>query len=401
MKVKVKSEKEITGVILAIIMLVMMGCQGRKQSGSGIQSDDDYFITIDVLANYPKKELILQDLLDVEYIPLETNNDFLCQGIVLAVGREIILIGNYENEVSNGNIFIFDRRGKGLRKINRMGNGGEEYKRLTEVILDEDNNEIFVNDLNIRKILIYDFYGNFKRSLTHKENAKYTNMYNYDEDNLICAVYAFGEASTQLFFIISKQDGSVVKEIKIPFKKVKTTSLIYTEKDDTYAINTRYFPIIPHSGDWMLTSPSSDTVFRYLSDYDITPFIVRTPSIQSMDPEVFLFPCIFSDHYYFMESVKKIYDFNTHIGYPKINLVYDIQEKAIYEYVVYNGDYSERIENMSKRPINDEIVFCDKLEAFSLVEDYKKGLLKGKLKEIAAELKEDSNPVIMLGRYKK
>ena len=401
MKVKVKSEKEITGVILAIIMLVMMGCQGRKQSGSGIQSDDDYFITIDVLANYPKKELILQDLLDVEYIPLETNNDFLCQGIVLAVGREIILIGNYENEVSNGNIFIFDRRGKGLRKINRMGNGGEEYKRLTEVILDEDNNEIFVNDLNIRKILIYDFYGNFKRSLTHKENAKYTNMYNYDEDNLICAVYAFGEASTQLFFIISKQDGSVVKEIKIPFKKVKTTSLIYTENDDTYAINIRYFPIIPHSGDWMLTSPSSDTVFRYLSDHDITPFIVRTPSIQSMDPEVFLFPCIFSDHYYFMESVKKIYDFNTHIGYPKINLVYDIQEKAIYEYVVYNGDYSERIENMSKRPINDEIVFCDKLEAFSLVEDYKKGLLKGKLKEIAAELKEDSNPVIMLGRYKK
>jgi len=36
-----------------------------------------------------------------------------------------------------------------------------------------------------------------------------------------------------------------------------------------------------------------------------------------------------------------------------------------------------------------------------LTEDYKKGILKGKLKEIAATLREDSNPVIMLIKHKK
>ncbi|MDR1201299.1 MAG: hypothetical protein LBL58_06680 [Tannerellaceae bacterium] len=40
-------------------------------------------------------------------------------------------------------------------------------------------------------------------------------------------------------------------------------------------------------------------------------------------------------------------------------------------------------------------------EAFSLVEAYGKGQLKGKLKEIAATLDEESNPVIMLIKHKK
>jgi len=36
-----------------------------------------------------------------------------------------------------------------------------------------------------------------------------------------------------------------------------------------------------------------------------------------------------------------------------------------------------------------------------LVEAHKKGLLKGKLKEIAATLDEEDNPVIMLVKHKK
>lgn len=49
----------------------------------------------------------------------------------------------------------------------------------------------------------------------------------------------------------------------------------------------------------------------------------------------------------------------------------------------------------------NEIAFMKRLEAYELVEAYGKGLLKGKLKEIAATLNEDSNAVIMLAKYKK
>jgi hypothetical protein len=51
--------------------------------------------------------------------------------------------------------------------------------------------------------------------------------------------------------------------------------------------------------------------------------------------------------------------------------------------------------------VNDKIASYQRLEAPDLVEAYKKGILKGRLKEIAAELDEESNPVIMLAKFKK
>ena len=106
-----------TTTILTMILPMIAGCGGDKQSTGD-------FITVDISKSYPQKELILQDFMDVEYIPLETTDEFLNQGIVLAIGKEIMLLGNHMND---GNIFVYDRMGKGLNKINRMGRGPGEY----------------------------------------------------------------------------------------------------------------------------------------------------------------------------------------------------------------------------------------------------------------------------------
>lgn len=107
---------------LAIILLTIVGCTGCNQSGS--QTDE--IITVDVTASYPEKELILQDFMDVEYIPLETSDEFITHGIVEAVGKNVLLIRNR----NDGNIFVFDRTGKGIRKINRLGQGLRNIHRF-------------------------------------------------------------------------------------------------------------------------------------------------------------------------------------------------------------------------------------------------------------------------------
>ena len=59
--------------ISAAILFVMsgfIGCNQPKPKSEG-------FITVDVTATYPKKELILQDFMDVEYIPLESTDSFI------------------------------------------------------------------------------------------------------------------------------------------------------------------------------------------------------------------------------------------------------------------------------------------------------------------------------------
>jgi hypothetical protein len=391
-----------TLTIWIIILCIITGYGGCKQSGS--QSDE--LILVDVTASYPKKELILQDFMDVEYIPLETSDTFLTQGFIQTIGKDIIIVTNYNND---GDIFIFGRDGKSVRKINRKGQGGEEYVSILGITLDEDNEEMFVNDYSGKKIVVYDLNGNFKRRFKHKENAGYSRIYNFDSQNLICYDSYFnqkGESYEQSFMIISKQDGSIHKEIQIPMEEKILTLLMLRDETNliTYSAGpSNHHPIIPYLDAWVLVEPSADTIYTYLPNHTMTPFIVRTPSIRSMDPEVFLFLSILTDRYYFMETVKKEYDFEKQDGYPSTDLMYDKQEKAILGYTVYNGDYStkERV-YMKLNSVNKEIAAMLILQAHRLVEANEKGKLKeGHLKEIAANLDEESNPVLMLLKHKK
>ena len=115
------------------MLLALVGCMG---CGNRSASSVDNLIRVDVMADYPEKELILQDLMDVEYIALETTDDFITKGAVKAIGKDIMLV---TNRGSDGEILVFDKNGKGLRKINRLGQSGEEYTQLTGLVLDEDN----------------------------------------------------------------------------------------------------------------------------------------------------------------------------------------------------------------------------------------------------------------------
>ena len=389
--------KRVNAILVIFLLVVIVGCRGKQPT--------DDLITVDVTKNYSqKKELILQDFMDVEYIALETNNNFVNQGFVMDIGKGIILVINRNDD---GDIFVYDRTGKALRKINRLGRGDEEYTHIFRIILDEDNSEMFVNDDYSRKFFVYDLYGNFKRSFIHTEGTRYLDIFNYDRDNLICYDNNLQQKDGEVgnnqscYAIISKQNGSITREIKISFKKIKSPIAISEDGQEGLYPSTNY-PIFPYQGNWILRESSSDTVYRYLPENRMNPFIIRTPSIQTMKPEIFLFLNILTDRYYFMEAVKKEYDFAKRKGFPIIDLMYDRQEKTIFDYAVYNDDYTVNKQvYMKSRPVNDEIASWQKLEAYQLVKSYGKGELKGKLKEIAATLAEESNPVIMLIKHKK
>ncbi|MDR1161037.1 MAG: 6-bladed beta-propeller [Tannerellaceae bacterium] len=395
--------KKVT-TLSVMILFVMAGC-----NRSATQSDG--FITVDVTANYPKKELILQDFLDVEYIPLETNDEFLTSARIQAIGKDIMIFRNIRRD---GDIFIFDRNGKGLRKINHYGQGVGEYTNMQDIVPDEENDEMYVNNTFSTILLVYDLLGNFKRSFRQKDDLLLNQMADFDRDNLICHDNYFHfdhetliDKKRNCFLIVSKQDGCI-KEIPIPYDEEKKSTMLLGRDANGKIIDRsiRNRKLIPYQGSWILTEISADTIYRYSPDHTMTPFIVRTPSIQSMNPEVFLFTGVFTDRYYFMQTVKKVYNYVTNTGFPSIDLLYDRQENAIFECAVYNDDYT------NKKPVNlvyetsvtlinnHEIAFAERLEAFELVEAYEKGQLKGKLKEIAAELDEESNAVIMLAKHK-
>jgi hypothetical protein len=195
--------KRVNTILVIILLVVMAGC-----GGGGNQSED--FITVDVTKSYPKKELILQDIFDVEYVALETNDEFVTRGFVRSIGRDIIVVMN--GALTDGDIFIFDRsNGTGLRKINRKGQGPEEYLAISSITLDEDNNELFINCLYRSIIFVYDLFGNFKRCLNNdNREIEYYIYNNFGQDHLIvfdgATEVVNGKITGKIneFFIISK-----------------------------------------------------------------------------------------------------------------------------------------------------------------------------------------------------
>ncbi|SKB82018.1 6-bladed beta-propeller [Macellibacteroides fermentans] len=385
--------------ISATILLVMFGFIGCNQS----KPQSEGLIIVDVTnTDYPIKELILQDFMDVEYIALETNDDFINQGFVQSIGQKIIVV---KNGINDGDIFIYKRKtGEAIRKFNHKGQGAEEYVAISGIVLDEDKSEMFVTDNVTRRMLVYNLDGKYQRSFKFQKNAMYKKIYNFDKQNLIC--YNFNSSNDgQSFAIISKQDGSITQEIQIPFEEIKTIYIFLRDEanDMTYGAAPYIYPIIPvPNNNWILVEPSSDTIYSYSSEYEMKPFLTRVPSIQSMNPEVFLLPSVVTDRYCFMEIVKKEYSFSTGKGFPSTFLMYDRQEKSISRYTVNNADYSyKNIVNMVLSPQSSEVAFYHKIEPSGLVDSYKKGELKGKLKEIASKLDPEDNPVIMLIKHKK
>lgn len=392
---------------LAIILLaVTAGCGGGKQS-----TDD--IITVDVTKHYPKKELTLQDIFDVEYIALDTNEEFITAGLIDCISKDIIIVKN-SSMCLDGDILVFDRNGKGLRKINRKGQGPEEYIAASYITIDEENDEMIITDLFGQNYKVYDLFGNFKLSLKNSRNIQgYGGV--FDQEHLICCklsgdfVNGKMEGLINEFFIISRKEGCITKEIDIPFKEKKWPNLVSPDGSRP-SPSPGNLKLIPYKNNWAITEISSDTIYSVMPDYSLAPLIVRTPSIQSMDPEVYLFLSVISDRYYFMQTVKREYNFSMRTGWPSIELMYDRQECAIFECVVYNNDF------LNKRPVimnfenrflantfhNNEIAFFNILQSHELVNSYRNGELKeGRLKEIAARLDEEDNLVIMIAKHRK
>ena len=96
-----------------ILMLALSACTHKQKQELSISKD---LWTFDVTKEYPTKEIYIQDIADVDYIPLETNDSMLW------LGREVRYIGeDYIMGASNKTgVYIHDGKGNALHSFNKM-----------------------------------------------------------------------------------------------------------------------------------------------------------------------------------------------------------------------------------------------------------------------------------------
>ena len=127
--------------------LLATACGDANQKTSAL-------LQIDVRTNYPEKEICLQDVAEVSYVPLETTEEMLVaeSAEVQSVSSKGIAIKHQPGNMKWESL-IFHRNGKGWLKLDKEGQGPDEYDRMQNLVVDWNQEQIFVE--SFKKMDVY------------------------------------------------------------------------------------------------------------------------------------------------------------------------------------------------------------------------------------------------------
>ena len=361
--------------------------------------------TIDTNKKYPFKEFILNDLADITYIPIETNNDVLINNGINALSHfsdKYIIIVNYKSY----DCYIFDRNGKIINFFNHKGQGPNEYLNITGITVDETKREIYIVDHPQKnRIMVYSFDGDFIRKLSLPAKTTIGTIHNFDNETLLCEDNNHRNGNKKPYFLISKQNGHISNELDIIFNKERISPRFYqkTGEKGVMAIAYGYNPIIRFNEDFIIGDISHDTIYQYSKNKTLTSILVKTPSIYSQDPQIMVIPEFKTPKLFFLERTERKFNFEEKKGFEREKIVYDYNSGFFYKYVLKNKDYPNQnfyLNSGGYAYRAEKNTLCQFIPAEELIEANDNGELHGPLKEITKTLKIDDNPVLMIIKFK-
>ena len=354
---------------------------------------------IDVNTSYPEKEICLQDVAEVSYVALDSQDDLLFNGSVGSLSDKGIVI--YDG--SHQRLLFFDKQGKFLNSVDRKGQGPEEYPMMFTVFVDWDKNEVLVLN-SYSQSVVYSLDGTFKRRMTFETDVNPGDVYKWSDDQFV--TYRRG---------VIDEDGELEPYQPIVFYSRETgkmeDSLSYRKEHEFPVIigngsmQISYPSLVKLNGDVYVNDLSADTIYRLVPPTKaLQPVITRTPSVVNDGDGYFMDLYGITSQFYFFKFSSRQLSFDAGnfriIDEKSKNAIYDRKDGKGYHPKFSNMDYPS-MENCELR-FSEEVHACAtiQLEAFELIEALEAGTLSGELKTIAEGLKEDDNPVLMVVKFK-
>ena len=393
---------------LLALAIICNACKNNPRT-----SAENSIITIDITKEYATKELCLQDIAEVEYIPLETNDSILLDGWVTSISDNMIVFKNNKE----GAAYLFNKEGSFQHKFCRQGESGTEYKLLSNIIVDS---LIYVQDLLTGKIYIYNLEGEYKNSYSiaimdgKKRSTKehYQYMTNFDKSNLLLYKIRVGswnekeqKAAYVPYALFSKETGEITP-LNLEFDRVISSRI---RKDlgakGTFTVAAGYNPIIYNEEEIYITEFSSDTTYCLKPDGSQSPLFVRTPLIKDAPKAIGTYLEGKSNRYWFISTAELEFDDDMEklskgiVDIPFHSYMYDAKTSEVSVPKIVNRDFNNNgvSFNFNNAPKN---CAYRRYSAYRLVEAYQNNELSGELKKVASKLKEDDNDVIMFIKFK-
>ena len=392
-------------IFFLLIITLLTSCSHNNFSTDGLT-------VIDITKTYPEKEFALNNIANISYVHLDSKrNDFLHRGTIKYMTENTIVV----NDAASNGILFFSKDGSPKLRINRYGNGPEEYLEMSAIVYDEATDEVFISPTFRNFIQVYSSKGEYKRKLVLPRGVTLNQMDFFDNQSLI--VFDEGrrlykaqpkkqgdnmDYLTHLvdssFFLISKADGHVLEYIQMPTSQ-NDLSFKTPNGNPTMNIATN---MVKHAEGFLLCNPETDTVFLYSKNKDLTPIICKIPLVEKLEPKIIINNCIDVDKYQFMEIQTLGYDY---YGNRNNNKYYMKDKKTgeIYEQKIVIPDYYGKKITIYPNLNNffHENGTHIELDLIELKQANKENRLSGNLKKLVDTLDEmNDNNVFMLVEFK-
>lgn len=362
-------------------------------------------VTLDVTKDYPEKKIVLQDLADVKYIPLETKKNALLPnsaGCLGYVSDSLIVARTSDNE-----IVLFNGDGSVRSSFRHVGQGSKEYQYIIGMAVDPKAQEIFIVDYLLKyRMQVYSFTGQYKRTLPIPYKMILNSLQDFSADCLLACDMDVNQGISNRakpYMLLSKKTGEIVKELDIHFTKRMSNRMSKPfGENQTISAALGYDPIVRCEDSYVIGDLSADTIYTYTPQGVLSPMLVRTPPVLSMETPKVLLPDYRAGSYFFFYLVDFEFDFETRTGFPDKYMVYDYAAGKPYVCKLVNRDCEEQEIQLGDGGVTNKAwnTACYTIPSSMLIEQSEAGKVHGLLKEIAAGRTDDDNPVLVIVRFK-
>lgn len=399
---------------LILVLSALVACTGssQKEKPACVNTPAEPFgglPVFDLQGQYPKKEIILQDLADVRYVALETGDSSLVGTRPILMTDSLLVTVNKKSDV-----IFFDKLGKYLHSFNHTGMSGEEYGDVVSgYCIDEKAREIFIYDGLQSRIQVYGYGGAYRRTLKLPQNRMFaSSIFEYDENFLFGEDYRLVDSqdgkypvNKTPYYKISKKDGKLTS-IPITLKERIRDGLSYMIGDLGASVGLFMSPVARLGSDILIADYSLDTAYVYRDDR-LIPLTVRRNHTSENNIPILATVDVMTDRYLLWYTIVKDIDVkNNHVSDP-VAYLYDRFTNEYCQVDLVNRDvvsatnvpaFQMRLSaNYHVVPENYAIQ-CYPAE--ELIELNGQGKLKGELKEIASKLNDEDNPVLLIAKFK-
>lgn len=383
--------------------------QDNKEDASTEQTQkakkEQGLVTLDVTKDYPEKKIVLQDLADVKYIPLETKKNALLPnsaGCLGYVSDSLIVARTSDNE-----IVLFNGDGSVRSSFRHVGQGSKEYQYIIGMAVDPKAQEIFIVDYLLKyRMQVYSFTGQYKRTLPIPYKMILNSLQDFSADCLLACDMDVNQGISNRakpYMLLSKKTGEIVKELDIHFTKRMSNRMSKPfGENQTISAALGYDPIVRCEDSYVIGDLSADTIYTYTPQGVLSPMLVRTPSVLSMETPKVICPDFKTGSYFFFDLVDFDFDFEARSGFSSKYMVYDYAAGKPYVCKLVNRDCEELSCGLGGGSHTNTVwnTTCYLIPSSDLVEQSEAGKIHGPLKEIAAGRTDDDNPVLAIVRFK-